>query len=313
MSKTKYIFTSSLILVVVSIFIVFSKGFVFGVDFVGGTVVQVKYETKAPMQLIREKLKDTHFGNIEIQEFGSPEEITLKFQKTGADVASDVGDEIRQLLKDTGKFEIRKVDIIGPKIGKELVEKGIMAFIITVVGILIYVAVRFEYRFAIASIIALLHDIILTAGMVSLFKIEFDLTVLAAFLTLLGYSINDTIVIFDRIRETIQTMKESAKYNMNSIINDSVSKTMSRTILTVFTLFCVVLTLFLFGGEIIYGFSFAMLVGVLIGAYSSIFIASPFLVWFRFDVAKAKEKYSDRLRQQAQKERERAMYEKGIV
>lgn len=313
MGWVKPIFTFSFLVSIFSIYLIMTKGFVFGIDFAGGTVVQVKYDKPVQLDIVREHLKSTQFASAGIQEFGSPEEIVLRFQHTTGDVTKDTAQQVSEALKGTGNFEIRRVDMVGPKVGKELQTQGVTALLFSVIGILIYVAFRFEWRFGIASIIALVHDVLVTAGMVSLFNVEFDLTVLAALLTILGFSINDTIVIFDRIRETIRDTKESGKYQMAMIINESVTNTLSRTILTVATVFFVVLTLFLFGGEIIHGFSFAMLIGVIFGAYSSIFVASPFLIWLGYDVAKAKAKIAEQARARTEKERLRAQFEQGIV
>lgn len=307
------IFSFSLIVTLISLYLVFNKGFIYGIDFAGGTVVQVKYDKPVQIDVLREKLKNTPFASAGIQEFGSPSEIILRLQNTTADVTKDTAQQVTTALQGTGNFEIRRVDMVGPKVGKELQTQGTIALMVSVIGILIYVAFRFEWRFGIAAIIALVHDVVITAGMVSLFDVEFDLTVLAALLTILGFSINDTIVIFDRIRETIREAKTSDKYRMADIINESVTNTLSRTILTVATVFFVILTLFLFGGEIIHGFSFAMLIGIIFGAYSSIFVASPFLIWLGYDVAKAKAGYAEKARMQAEKERLRAQFEQGIV
>ena len=313
MGWVKPIFSFSLIVTLISFYLIFHKGFVYGIDFAGGTVVQVKYDKPVQIDLLREKLKNTQFASAGIQEFGSPEEIILRLQNTTADVTKDTAEQVTAALQGTGNFEIRRVDMVGPKVGKELQTQGILALLLSVLGILIYVAFRFEWRYGIAAIIALVHDVVITAGMVSLFNVEFDLTVLAALLTILGFSINDTIVIFDRIRETIRESKDAARYSMADIINESVTNTLSRTILTVATVFFVILTLFLFGGEIIHGFSFAMLIGVIFGAYSSIFVASPFLIWFGYDVAKAKAGYAEKARRHAEKEKMRAQFEQGIV
>lgn len=307
------IFSFSLIVTVISLYLIFNKGFVYGIDFAGGTVVQVKYDQPVQIDVLREKLKNTPFASAGIQEFGSPSEIVLRLQNTTADVTKDTAQQVTTALQGTGKFEIRRVDMVGPKVGKELQTQGTIALMVSVIGILIYVAFRFEWRYGVAAIIALVHDVVITAGMVSLFNVEFDLTVLAALLTILGFSINDTIVIFDRIRETIREAKTSDKYRMADIINESVTNTLSRTILTVATVFFVILTLFLFGGEIIHGFSFAMLIGVIFGAYSSIFVASPFLIWLGYDVAKAKAGYAEKARMRAEKDRLRAQFEQGIV
>lgn len=313
MGWVKPIFTFSLLVSLFSIYLIVTKGFVYGIDFAGGTVVQVKYDQPVHIDTLREKLKNTPFASAGIQEFGSSSEIVLRLQHTSADMTKDTARQVSEALTGTGNFEIRRVDMVGPKVGSELRTQGAIALLVSVIGILLYVAFRFEWRFAVAAIIALVHDVLITAGMVSLFNVEFDLTVLAALLTVLGFSINDTIVIFDRIRETIRDTKETANYDIATIINESVTNTLSRTILTVTTVFFVVLTLFLFGGEIIHGFSFAMLIGVIFGAYSSIFVASPFLIWFGYDVAKAKAAEADKKRRHAEKEKMRSQFEQGIV
>lgn len=302
---------STFFLAIVSLVLIFTKGFNYGVDFVGGTVVQIKYDAKAPLDQIRENLsKDKLFSGAQITEFGSPEEIVIRFATVSDSVGQDIGDHIRTLLKDTGSFDIRKVDIVGPKIGSELRSKGILSAILAMIGILIYVAVRFEWKFAVASIIALAHDIIITLGAVIVFDIEFSLDVLAAVLTLIGYSLNDTIIIFDRIREELE---ETKNMNFSEIINICVSKTLSRTTITSLLVFFVVLTLYVFGGEIIHGFSFTMLLGVIIGTYSSIFISAPFLVLIGFSVEKYKAKIALREKNKIEKAKMRAMYEKGTV
>lgn len=302
---------STLFLAIVSLVLVFTKGFNYGVDFVGGTVVQLKYEQKAPIDKIREDLaKDKMFAGALITEFGSPEEIVIRFSTVTDSVGQDVGDHIKVALKNTGVFDIRKVDIVGPKIGSELREKGIISAILAMIGILIYVAVRFEWKFAIASIITLAHDITITLGAIILFDIEFSLDVLAAVLTLIGYSLNDTIIIFDRIREELE---ETKNMNFSEIIDICVSKTLSRTTITSLLVFFVVLTLYVFGGEIIHGFSFTMLLGVIIGTYSSIFISAPFLTLIGFSVEKYKAKIALKEKNRIEKEKMRSMYEKGTV
>lgn len=302
---------STLFLAIVSLILVVTKGFNYGVDFVGGTVVQIKYDEKAPIEKIRDSLaKDKTFAGALITEFGSPDEIVIRFATVSENVGQDIGDTIRMVLKDTGSFDIRKVDIVGPKIGSELREKGIISAILAMIGILIYVAVRFEWKFAVASIITLIHDITITLGAIIIFDIEFSLDVLAAILTLIGYSLNDTIIIFDRIREELEDTKS---VNFSEIIDICVSKTLSRTTITSLLVFFVVLTLFVFGGEIIHGFSFTMLLGVIIGTYSSIFISAPFLMLIGFSVEKYKAKIALKEKNRIEKEKMRAMYEKGTV
>jgi preprotein translocase subunit SecF len=221
-----------------------------------------------------------------------------------------MGDSMRELLKGTGDFEVRRVDMVGAKVGSELREKGLMSLILAIAGILIYVSFRFEWRFAVASVLALIHDVSIAMGAVVLFGIEVNLDTLAALLTILGYSLNDTIIVFDRIREGIKGSKEN---QLDKIINESVTQTLSRTTLTSLTTFFVVLTLFLFGGEIISGFSFTLLVGVVVGTYSSIFVASPILMWLGFSVKDFRDKEAEKLKREKEKEKMRAMYEQGTV
>ena len=311
MKVGRFFMAITLLLAFLSVGLFFAKGMSYGIDFSGGTIVQLKYEQKAPIDKIREDLaKDKIFSGALISEFGSPEEIQIRFASVTDNVSQDVGDIIRTLLKDTGKFDIRKVDIVGPKVGGELRQKGMMAAILGMLGIMLYVAVRFEWKFAISALITLAHDVAITVGVLILFNIEMSLDVLAAILTLIGYSINDTIIIYDRIREELHVGKEN---DFVTLINTSVSKTLSRTVLTVLTVFFVVFTLYAFGGEIIHGFSFTMLVGLVIGSYSSIFISAPFLKVFGFDIAEYKAKLAMKEKNRMEREKMRAMYENGTV
>ncbi len=301
----------SLILFLASLGILFTKGLNFGIDFAGGTLVQIKYDKTAPIDNIRDILKQKpQFANASITEFGSDEEIVIRITTSSASVATDIGDEMHQLLDSTGNFEIRRVDMVGPKVGDELREKGVMALALSLVMILIYVSYRFEYRFAVASIFALVHDIVIALGAIALFEVEVNLDILAALLTLLGYSLNDTIIVFDRIREGVQTSKESL---LENVVNESVSRTLSRTTLTSLTTFFVVVTLFVFGSEIIHGFAFTLLVGIIVGTYSSIFIASTFLVQLKFSIENFRAKEAEKLKRQKEKEKLRAMYEQGTI
>ncbi len=315
MGKNKIIFSISAIVMALSIYFMFIHGFKFGVDFAGGTVVQLKYDVKPNTEQIRELLKHADFKGAEIQEFGKENEVLIRFQTSSSGVVKDVGDVVAKTLAPTGKFDVRRVEIIGPKVGDELRQKGMMAMLISSLGILFYLAFRFEWRFGLAALLGVIHDVAITAGAVALVGIDFDLTVLAALLTLMGHSINDTIIIFDRIREHVKEAKPGSdgKYNFPQLINEAISRTLSRTILTVLTLFFVILTLYLFGGEIIKGFAFTMLIGTIIGAYSSIFIASPFLIWFGYNVQRAKEKEAEKLKIQMEKDKLRADFEKGTV
>ncbi len=311
MDKSKLCISISLVFILTSYGLLFTKGLNYGIDFVGGTIIQVKYNKKAPIKDIRDDLKkDKQFEMASVTYFGSNDEVIIRVKNSTTSVANDIGDRVRTLLKPTGDFKIRRVDMVGPKVGSELREKGIMAMVLSILTILIYVAFRFEWRFAVASIIALVHDVSIALGFISLFQVDVSLDILAALLTILGYSLNDTIIVFDRIREQV---RESKTHNLFSIINESVTKTLSRTTLTSLTTFFVVLTLFLFGGEIIYGFSFTMLIGVVVGTYSSIFVASPLLKWLGFDVKKYKDELAKKEKERLEKEKMRAQYEGGTL
>ncbi len=301
----------SAILVITSLVLLFTKGLNLGIDFSGGTLIQVQYTQNAPIKDIRELLvKNSKFSKAVVTKFGTPKEIIIKIPTSTTKLGKDIGDDIREILKSTGKYEIRRVDMVGPKVGNALQEKGIMALSLAFIVILIYVSFRFEIRFAIASILALIHDITIALGAISLFGIDVNLDILAAILTILGYSLNDTIIVFDRIREGIKTSKE---VELNKVVNESVSMTLSRTTLTSLTTFFVVLTLYLFGGEIISGFSFTLLVGVVVGTYSSIFIAASFLVQLNFSISKYRNNEAMKDKRAKEKDRLRAQFEQGIV
>ncbi|MEA3383705.1 MAG: protein translocase subunit SecF [Campylobacterota bacterium] len=301
----------SSILVIASFVLLFTKGLNLGIDFSGGTLVQVKYEQVAPINKIRDVLKtDIRFEKANVTKFGSDYEVIVRIPTSTTTLGKDIGDDIRELLKATGTNEIRRVDMVGPKVGNALQEKGIMALSLALVVILIYVSYRFEWRFAIASILALVHDISIAMGAIVLFNIDVNLDILAAILTILGYSLNDTIIVFDRIREGVTTSKEN---HLDTVVNESVSNTLSRTTLTSLTTFFVVLTLYIFGGEIISGFSFTLLVGVVVGTYSSIFIAASFLVQLNFSISKYRENEAAKEKRQKEKDKIRAQFEQGMV
>ena len=310
MSKRFAFLGLSSFLIVASIVLLFTKGLNFGIDFVGGTIVQVKYEQTAPINQVRDILKDTKYSNAVITEFGSSDEIIIRITGSSSDLTNDISDEMHKILAETGTFDIRRVDMVGAKVGGELREKGLMALGLSLLVMLIYVSFRFEWRFAVASILALAHDVTIAMGAISLFQVEVNLDILAAILTLLGYSINDTIIVFDRIREQLQITKDSM---LSSVINFSVSKTLSRTTLTSLTTLFVVATLLFFFFFFIYGFSFTLFVGIIIGTYSSIFVAATFLIQLNFSVEDFKIKESEKVKRQKEKEKLRAMFEQGTV
>jgi preprotein translocase subunit SecF len=297
MGKSKMAMLISIVLVLSSYGLLMTKGLNFGVDFAGGTIVQVKYADAAPIDTMRDQLSTNEmFNGASITEFGSPDEVIIRLKTTSKDISQDMGDVTREALKGTGDYVIRRVDIVGPKVGDELREKGVMSLLLAMLGILIYVAFRFEWRFAVASIIALVHDV--------------SIATIAAVLTIIGYSLNDTIIVFDRIREGITDTKNLL---LSDTINESVTKTLSRTTLTSLTTFFVVLTLFAFGGEIIHSFAFTLLVGVVVGTYSSIFVASPILMWLGFDIKNYHGKLAEKAKRHAEKEKMRAQFEQGTL
>ncbi len=311
MSKSKRFGVLSIVVLVMALGLILTKGFNYGIDFAGGTLVQVQYEGKAPIKKIRDAIsQDENYESASVTYFGSDDEVVIRTKSSSQALGEDVGDKMRTLLKDTGKFEVRRVDMVGAKVGSELREKGLMSMLLAIIGILIYVSFRFEWRFAVASVMALVHDVTIAMGAVVLFNIEVNLDTLAALLTILGYSLNDTIIVFDRIREGIRTIKNP---DLGDIIDESVTRTLSRTTLTSLTTFFVVFTLWMFGGEIIHGFGFTLLVGIVVGTYSSIFVASPILMWLGFSVSGFREKEAAKLKREKEKEKMRAMYENGTI
>ena len=301
----------SVIMVVLSLGLLFTKGLNYGIDFAGGTLIQVQYKGDAPIEKVRTLMSESdNFKGANVTFFGSDSEIVIRTKNSSKAVDSDVGDEVAKILDGSGDFEIRRVDMVGPAVGDELKTKGLMAMLFSILGILIYISFRFEWRFAVASIMALMHDITIAAGMLVLFQVEINLPILAAMLTILGYSLNDTVIVFDRIREGIRTIKTA---KLEEVINESVTKTLSRTTLTSLTTFFVVLTLFVFGGEIIHGFAFTLLVGVVVGTYSSIFVASPILMWLNFSISEFREKEAAALKREKEREKQRAQFEQGTM
>ena len=279
MGKIKMAVTISGLLILIGLgSMVMSGGLKYGIDFAGGTLVQLKFKTAPDIEVIRDGLKTIALGESTIQEFGSKRDILIRVQRSEEKLEA-VGSKIRNSLSDkfnTADITIERVEMVGPKVGSDLREKALLSILYAVIGIVIYISWRFELRYAAAAIIALVHDVLVTMGAFSLFDKEFTLVIVAAFLTIIGYSLNDTIVVFDRIRENL---RRKGKNTLAQTINVSINQTLSRTLLTSGTTLLVVLSLFFFGGEIIHDFSFALLVGVLVGTYSSIFIASVFLVF----------------------------------
>ena len=252
----------------------------YGIDFAGGTLVQVKFTQNTKAAEIKKALQPLDLGSVVVQQFGdTADEFLIRTQSSSTELEG-LSNSIAKALDDkygAGSVEVRRAEMVGPQVGKDLREKGLMAILYAMIGILIYVTWRFEFRFAVGAILALVHDVLITLGAFSIFNQEIDLPVIAAFLAIIGYSLNDTIIVYDRIREN---MGKHAKDGLPSVINRSINETLSRTILTSGTTLLVVVALFIFGGGVIHTFAFALLVGILIGTYSSIFVASPLLIFW---------------------------------
>ncbi|BAU58191.1 protein translocase subunit SecF [Halorhodospira halochloris] len=265
-------FGLSALLLVISIGSLLWQGLNLGIDFTGGTLVEVGYEESIEVSEVEAILAETEFEDAQVMHFGSPREIMIRVPPMDGVEQAQISEQIFDKLSAAHDgVDLRRVEFVGPQIGEELTEQGLMALGLALLGVLIYVAFRFEYRFAVGAVAALLHDIVIIIGFFSLTRMTFDLTVLAALLATIGYSLNDTIVVSDRIRENfLKVRKGTTEFVMNMAIN----QTLSRTLVTSFTTLLVVCALIFLGGEIIRGFAVALLVGVLVGSYSSIFIAS---------------------------------------
>ncbi len=274
LGKRKFAMILSTILLIVSIASLAINGLKLGIDFTGGTLVEVGYQQAADLTALRKNLEANGFDDATVQNFGTTKDVLIRLKpKEGVSNAKLSTQVLEAINKErVEKAQVRRVEFVGPQVGDELAEDGGLALLYSMFGILIYVAWRFEYKFSLGSVAALVHDVIITLGFFSVLQLEFDLTVLAAILAVIGYSLNDTIVVYDRIRENFRSLRvDSAK----EIMNISLNQTLSRTLMTSVTTALVLIALAILGGEIIHNFAIALLVGVGIGTYSSIFIASP--------------------------------------
>lgn len=297
LGKRKLAMTFSLVLIIISLASLATRGLTFGIDFTGGTLVEVSYQDTVAIDDVRDTLISAGFNDAVVQYFGTAKDIMirvpLKKDMKGALVSEKIMLSLHQkqgeFVTDTDPVskeqkcsvneqrqvctvQMQRVEFVGPQVGDELASQGGLAMLYALFGILAYVAFRFEWRFAVGSVVALVHDVIITIGVFSVFQLEFTLTVLAALLAVIGYSLNDTIVVFDRIRENFRKMRKDTP---ETIMNLSINQTLPRTILTSLTTLLVLISLFIFGGDIIHNFSVALILGVIIGTYSSIYIASP--------------------------------------
>lgn len=259
---------------IISIVSFFTRGLQLGIDFTGGTLVEVGYQQAVDLTALRKTLDEAGFSDASVQNYGTAKDVLIRLKPHEGVTSKDISVKVLDVINknSTEPATVRRVDFVGSQVGDDLAEDGFLALLYSTIGILIYIAWRFEWKFSVGAVLATFHDVIVTMGVFSVFGLEFDLTVLAAILALIGYSLNDTIVVYDRIRENFRSLRKETNEN---IMNTSINETMSRTIMTSLTTILVLLALFFLGGQIIHNFSLALLFGVVFGTYSSIFIASP--------------------------------------
>ncbi len=277
MSQRRIALIFSSILIIASIVSLAVKGLNFGLDFTGGTLIEVGYPSAPEISDVRKNLESAGFDSI-VQTFGAATDIVVRIPPSDdAESNAELSTRVLAALSQgvDGEVEMRRVEFVGPQVGDELAEQGILAVIYAMVGVFLYVMFRFQWRFSVGAVAALLHDIIISMGVLSIAQVEFDLTVVAAILAVVGYSLNDTIVLFDRIRENFPRYRKRSPVE---VVNTSINETLSRTLMTSTTTLLVLFALFYFGGEIIHGFAFTLIVGVVIGTYSSIYVASTALL-----------------------------------
>lgn len=273
MGKRKLTSLISGLLIIMSIISLSLQGLSLGIDFTGGTLIEVGYTKAADLDQVRKILKQSEFGDAIVQYFGTADDVLIRIPPRKGLNSADISNKTLNLLSQNNEtVDMRRVEFVGPQVGGELKNDGGLAMIYALMGIFIYVALRFQRRFSIGAIIALIHDVTITIGIFSVFQLDFDLTVLAAILAVIGYSLNDTIVVFDRVRENFRKMREALPIE---VFNVSLNQTLSRTLMTSFTTLLVLIALFIFGGETIHSFATALIVGIVVGTYSSIYVASP--------------------------------------
>lgn len=265
----------SALMVLASMALFFTNGLNFGIDFRGGTMIEIGTEGPADIGDLRNRLSSLNLGDVQVQEFGAPNDVLIRVEQQAEAEGSDqtVVELIRGELGEG--VEYRRVEVVGPKVSSELVEAGTLAVVMAVILMLVYIWFRFEWQFSVGAVLALMHDVLLTIGIFSIFQLEFNLSIIAAILTIVGYSMNDTVVVYDRVRENLRKYK---KLDLGELLDRSINETLSRTAMTSITTLLALLALYIFGGEVIRGFTFAMMWGVFIGTYSSIFIAAPLLM-----------------------------------
>ena len=269
----------SLLLILASLLLLLFKGLNFGVDFKGGTLIEIRTDKETSnISLIRDSFNQMNLGDVSVKNFGNENDYIVKFEKQNSNDPKFIVNIKKKLTNSIGYVEFRRVENVGPKVSAELLKSGIIAIALSLAAMLLYIWIRFEWQFSLGAILALFHDVIITLGIFSLFSLEINLSIVAAVLTIVGYSMNDTVVIFDRVRENL---KKYADIKIFELTNISINETLSRTIITSVTTLLALLSIYLFGGEILKGFSLAMILGVIFGTYSSIYIANPILVMLK--------------------------------
>ena len=277
MSKRKIALATSLLLIILSIASLGKNGLNLGIDFTGGYLIEVGYPNDADIESIRKALASNNFKDAQVQNFGTSKDVLIRIAPSADINKASISDKVLETLKENSDqtIEMRRVEYVGPQVGEELRDQGGMAMLVALFFILIYVSLRFQFKSAVGAILALIHDVIITIGCFSILQLDFDLSVLAAILAIIGYSLNDTVVVLDRIRETFRNVR---KTNPGDIINLSINQTLSRTLMTSFTTLIVLSALFFLGGEVIHGFAAALIIGVVVGTYSSVYVASSTLM-----------------------------------
>jgi preprotein translocase subunit SecF len=277
MSKRKIALVMSLLLIIVSIASIAKNGLNFGVDFTGGYLIEVGYPDDADIEAVRNTLAANEFKDAQVQNFGTSKDVLIRIAPSADINQANISDKILNILKQGNdqQIEMRRVEYVGPQVGAELRDQGGMAMLVALFFILVYVSLRFQFKSAVGAILALIHDVIITVGFFAVFQLDFDLSVLAAILAIIGYSLNDTVVVLDRIRESFRSVRKTEPFD---IINLSINQTLGRTLMTSFTTLIVVFALFFIGGEAIHNFSAALIIGIIIGTYSSIFVAGSTLL-----------------------------------
>ncbi len=270
----------SFLLIFLSILLLLFKGLNFGVDFKGGTLIELRtFDKNITIKNLRDSLNQINLGDVSVKKFGSDNDYLIKFEKKNFNNPNFINEIKEKIISSLGNtFEFRRVENVGPKVSSELLKSGIIAIGLSLTAMLIYIWIRFEWQFSLGAIAALFHDVIVTLGIFSLFSLEINLSIVAAVLTIVGYSMNDTVVIFDRVRENLKKYSDIKIFELTNI---SINETLSRTIITSLTTLLALFSIFFFGGEILKGFSFAMILGVFFGTYSSIYIANPILVFLQ--------------------------------